>query len=212
MTTAQVKISPLPFEPMPVCLQGPDITLRPLAITDVEGFYQAGKDPVLWQWVLPNQCQSLATARAWIEHSLEQQTLGNHVPFVIVDNRSGHIVGSTRYCSIRREDRNVEIGFTFIKPEFQRSYVNTQAKYLLLRHAFEQLGAIRVELRTHEKNHQSRTAIARIGASFEGILRNNRILADGSYRNSAMFSVIEEEWPACKAALEQKMAATTYVK
>lgn len=206
MTIAQASVSPLSFEPAPVRLQGQDITLRPLSLEDVEGFYQAGRDPSLWQWVLPNQCLSLDTSRGWIEHSLQQQALGNHVPFVIVDNRSGQIIGSTRYCSIRREDRNVEIGFTFINPKFQRSYVNTQAKYLLLRHAFEQLGAIRVELRSHEKNHQSRTAIARIGAKFEGILRNNRILSDGSYRNSAMFSVIEAEWPACKAALEGKMA------
>ncbi|WDE12155.1 GNAT family N-acetyltransferase [Thalassomonas haliotis] len=206
MTTAQANFSPLSFQPAPVRLQGQDITLRPLSLEDVEGFYQAGKDPILWQWVLPNQCLSPETARSWIEYSLQQQTLGNHVPFVIIDNRSAAIIGSTRYCSIRREDRNVEIGFTFIDPNFQRSYVNTQAKYLLLRHAFEQLGAIRVELRTHEKNHQSRTAIARIGAKFEGILRNNRILSDGSYRNSAMFSVIESEWPACKAALEDKMA------
>ncbi|WP_281560344.1 GNAT family N-acetyltransferase [Thalassomonas sp. RHCl1] len=206
MTSAQASLAPLSFEPAPVCLQGEDVTLRPLSLEDVEGFYQAGKDPILWQWVLPNQCLSVDTTRSWIEYSLQQQTLGNHVPFVIIDNRSSLIIGSTRYCSIRREDRNVEIGFTFINPEFQRSYVNTQAKYLLLRHAFEQLGAIRVELRTHEKNHQSRTAIARIGAKFEGILRNNRILSDGSYRNSAMFSVIEAEWPACKAALEEKMA------
>ena len=194
------------FTPKPVVLQGKDITLRPLSIADVEGFYLAGKAPQLWQWVLPNQCQSLATTRAWITHSLEQQVLGNHVPFVIVDNNSGRIIGSTRYCTIRAEDRNVEIGFTFINPEFQRTYVNTQAKYLLLQHAFEQLGAIRVELRAHEKNLQSRSAIARIGAKFEGILRNNRILSDGSYRNSAMFSVIDSEWPACKLALQEKIA------
>jgi len=205
MITAELNPSSPAFEPEPVNLTGRDISLRPLSLDDVEGFYQAGKDPLLWQWVLPNQCLSVETTRRWILHSLQQQKSGNHVPFVIVDNRSGAIVGSTRYCSIRREDRNIEIGFTFINPDYQRSYVNTQAKYLLLRHAFEQLGAIRVELRTHEKNQQSRNAIARIGAKFEGILRNNRILSDGSYRNSAMFSVIGEEWPACKAELEAKM-------
>lgn len=193
------------FNPKPVCLQGADISLKPLSLDDVEGFYLAGNYPVLWQWVLPNQCLSMATTRAWVEHSLEQQRMGNHLPFVIIDNISGQIIGSTRYCSIRREDRNIEIGFTFITPKFQRSYVNTQAKYLLLKHAFEHLGAIRVELRTHEKNLQSRDAIARAGAKFEGILRNNRILSDGSFRNSAMFSVVVEQWLECKRALEIKM-------
>jgi RimJ/RimL family protein N-acetyltransferase len=195
----------LKFEPQPIELTSPTITLRPLTIDDVSGFHQAGNYPQLWQWVIPNQCMNKETTRDWIEYSLNEQDNKRHVPFVIVDNKSNKIIGSSRYCSIRTEDRNIEIGFTFVTPQYQRTQVNTQAKLLLLQHAFEQLGAIRVELRTHEKNQQSRNAIARIGAKFEGILRNNRILADGSIRNSAMFSITEQEWSDVKSALIQKL-------
>jgi len=194
------------FDPKPIILSSPTITLKPLTLDDVDGFYHAGNYPQLWQWVLPNQCENKEITKAWVEHSLNQQEKQQHIPFVIVDNITNKIIGSSRYCSIRIEDRNIEIGFTFISPQYQRTQVNTQAKLLLLEHAFEELGAIRVELRTHEKNHQSRTAIARIGAKFEGILRNNRILSDGSIRNSAMFSVTEQEWPEVKAELIKKLA------
>jgi len=130
---------------------------------------------------------------------------GEHVPFAIFDNDSGQFVGSTRYCSINTADKSLEVGFTFITPEFQRSYINTHAKYCLLKHAFEELGAIRVEFKTHESNNKSRKAIERLGAKFEGVLRNQRILPDGSYRNTAIFSVIATEWPTVKKALQEKM-------
>lgn len=195
-----------PFEPKAITLTSEDILLRPLTLDDAEAFYHAGNYPKLWQWVSPNQCQSLATAKRWIRQSLELEKLGEHVPFVIIDKHSKNIIGTTRYCSIRRANRNIEIGFTFITPSFQRTHVNTQAKYTLLKHAFESLGAIRVEFRTHDQNQVSRKAIARIGATFEGVLRNLRILEDGSLRNTAMFSVTEQEWPEVKLSLEQKMA------
>lgn len=190
------------FHPSPITLQGDKITLRPLSPDDAAQFYRAGNYPELWQWVKPYHCLSLNAAQDWIAQSLAEQQSGQHVPFVIIDNQSQTLIGSTRYCSIRKEHRGIEIGFTFITPEFQRSYVNSQAKFLLLQHAFEQLGAIRVALQTHEKNHQSRNAILRIGASFEGILRNQRILSDGSLRSSAMFSITELEWPQIKQTLQ----------
>jgi RimJ/RimL family protein N-acetyltransferase len=130
---------------------------------------------------------------------------GEHVPFAIFDNESGELVGSTRYCSIKRVDRNLEIGFTFITPKYQRSYINTHTKYCLLKHAFEELGAIRVEFKTHEKNDKSRNAIARLGAKFEGILRHQRILSNGTFRNTAIFSIIDKEWPTVKSKLEASM-------
>ncbi|PCH94233.1 MAG: hypothetical protein COB83_12110 [Gammaproteobacteria bacterium] len=114
-------------------------------------------------------------------------------------------VGSTRFCSINSADRSLEIGFTFITPKFQRSYINTHAKYCLLKHAFEDLGAIRVEFKTHEQNQKSRNAVARLGAKYEGILRNQRILPDGNYRNTAIFSIIDSEWPTVKENLQTKM-------
>ncbi len=195
-----------PFKPKPVELQTDKVRLKPLAIEHAEGFYQAGDYPELWQWVAPNHCESLEASKSWIEESLQQQRLGQHVPFVIIDKASDQIVGSTRYCSIREQDRGIEIGFTFITPQYQRSYVNTHAKFLLLQHAFETLAAVRVEFKTHEKNNPSRNAIQRIGATFEGVLRNLRILPDGSLRNTAIFSVTEQEWPEVKDSLQQKIA------
>lgn len=194
------------FKPKPVKLKSDDISLRPLSLDDADGFYQAGNYPELWQWVTPNYCLSLETTKQWIKKSLLEHARDQYIPFVIVDNSTDNIIGSTRYCSIRAADRNIEIGHTFISPDFQRSHVNTQAKLLLLTHAFEKLGAIRVELRTHEENWQSRNAIERIGASFEGVLRNLRILRDGTIRNTALFSITEQEWPEVKIALQLKMS------
>lgn len=193
------------FNPKPVILSSNKITLKPLTMADSAGFYQAGKDSKLCQWVAPNHCLSLAVTKDWIAQSLNEQRQNRHIPFVIIDNESNTIIGSTRYCSIRPADRNIEIGFTFITPEYQRSYVNSHAKLLLLQQAFEKLGAIRVELKTHENNLQSRNAITRIGATFEGILRNHRILANGSLRNTAIFSITEQQWPAVKSALKLKI-------
>ena len=193
------------FNPQPVTLCSDKVTLRPLALEDTVSFYEAGNDPQLWEWVIPNQCESLTTARQWIESSLESLKQGEHIPFVIIDNSSNRIIGSTRYCSIVSADRGIEIGFTFIAADFQRSYVNTHAKFLLLQHAFEQLGAIRVQLKTHENNQRSRKAIARIGGVFEGIVRHQRIQSDGSIRNTALFSITHLEWPQVKATLEKAM-------
>lgn len=190
-----------PFTPTPVVLTASSITLRPLQRQDAHDLFLAGRASQLWQWVQPNHCASLASTQTWIETSLAAQDKGEHIPFVMVDNDSQSLIGTTRFCAIRREDRNIEIGFTFITPQFQRSYANTQAKYVLLEHAFEVLGAIRVEFKTHENNQQSRQAILRLGASFEGILRHQRILADGTLRNTAIFSIINTEWPRIKARL-----------
>jgi len=181
------------------------VTLRPLAMEHLDDFFSAGSFPDIWTWSLPDKCTSIETTEHWLQYSLGMAEKGLHLPFAIFDNNSGKFVGSTRYCSINAEDKSIEIGFTFITPTFQRSYINTHAKYCLLQHAFEVLGAIRVEFKTHEQNQKSRNAIARIGAKFEGILRNQRILPDGSYRNTAIFSIIESEWPAVKLNLQKKM-------
>ena len=193
------------FNPRPITLKARDITLNPLAREDIEGFHSAGNHERLWKWVIPNPCGSLSSTENWIANALNEQQLGHQIPFVITDNHSKKIIGSTRYCSIRRDDRNIEIGHTFITPDFQRTHVNTQAKFLLLKHAFEVLRAIRVEIKTHEKNQQSRNAILRIGAKFEGVLRNNRILPNGYVRSTAIFSITEQEWPQAKADLQAKL-------
>lgn len=181
------------------------VQLVPLTAEHTQAFYQAGKDDSLWRLVTPHQCRDLDTATAWVNDSLTKAKIGEHIVFVIIDRQSGKIVGSTRYCSIDRENKGIEIGFTFIAPEFQRSHINTHAKYLMLGHAFEQFGAIRVQFRTHENNQKSRNAIARLGATFEGIMRNQRILPDGSIRNTAQFCVTDFDWPQVKKQLLAKI-------
>jgi N-acetyltransferase len=193
------------FNPIPVTLSTDKITLAPLSPDHLDDFYQAGAFPQLWTWSLPDQCTSKAQSAAWLAYSQEMMDRGEHIAFAIFDNESSELVGSTRYCAISTDDKNLEIGFTFITPQYQRSYVNTHAKYCLLQHAFEELGAIRVQFKTHEKNTRSRHAISRLGATFEGILRHHRILSDGSFRNSAIFSIINTEWPTVKQQLKQKL-------
>ncbi len=196
------------FKPTLTTLSTNKITLRPLTLEHLADFFSAGAFPEIWTWSLPDKCSSIEVAKEWLTYSQQMSATGEHIAFAIFDNSSGKFVGSTRYCSIKTEDKNLEIGFTFITPEFQRSYINTHAKYCLLKHAFEELGAIRVEFKTHEKNDKSRQAITRLGAKFEGILRNQRILADGSYRNTAIFSIIDDEWSRVKLNLQEKMAVT----
>jgi len=193
------------FNPQITILSTNKVTLRPLTLEHLDDFYHAGAFPEVWRWSLPDKCSSKATTKDWLNYSQAMADKGEHVPFAIFDNESGELVGSTRYCSIKREDRNLEIGFTFITPKYQRSYINTHAKYCLLKHAFEEVGAIRVEFKTHEKNDKSRNAIARLGAKFEGILRHQRILSDGTFRNTAIFSIIDNEWPIVKSKLEASM-------
>ncbi|MCO7226200.1 GNAT family N-acetyltransferase [Pleionea sp. CnH1-48] len=193
------------FDPAPITLETSKVRLEPMAMEHLEGFYRAGNYSEIWQWLPKNLCENLQTAKAWIQESLENEQKGEDVPFVLFNQESGQIIGSSRYLNIDRANRVLEIGHTFITPEFQRSFVNTHAKFLLLGHAFEQLGAQRVEFRTHEKNERSRNAIARLGAQFEGILRQNRILPDGSIRSTALFSIVTTEWPQVKTRLQTKM-------
>lgn len=193
------------FKPKALTLTTDKVTLRPLTMEHLDAFYQAGAFPEIWRWSLPDKCSSKAATIAWLIDSQAMTEKGEHVVFAIFDNNSGEFVGSTRYCSIVPQDRTIEIGFTFITPKFQRSHINTHAKYCLLKHAFEDLNAIRVQFKTHERNDKSRHAIARLGAKFEGILRHQRILPDGTFRNTAIFSVIDCEWPTVKQNLVNKM-------
>ncbi|MFT5295733.1 MAG: RimJ/RimL family protein N-acetyltransferase [Colwellia sp.] len=184
------------------------VILRPLSIKHLDAFYQAGSYPEIWRWSLPDKCTSIETTKSWIEYSVEMTKNGQHFAFAIFDKETDEFVGSTRFCTMKSEDRNLEIGFTFITPKHQRSFINTHAKYCLLKFAFEALNVIRVEFKTHEKNDKSRNAIARLGASFEGILRNQRILSDGTFRSTAIFSIISSEWEGVKEALEERMTQT----
>lgn len=190
----------------PITLTGQKVRLEPLCPAHTPALYEAIKDaPNLWQYIFVRQPRSLEEMEQWTDQALQDQAQGTSLPFVTVDLASGSIVGSTRYLRIEAQHRGLEIGWTWLTPSTQRTGINTECKYLLLRHAFEQLHAIRVQLNTHYLNIQSQRAIERLGAVKEGILRNNRIMPDGSYRHSVYYSIIEDEWPQVKAGLEAKM-------
>jgi RimJ/RimL family protein N-acetyltransferase len=161
-------------------------------------------DPDVWRWTFP-AAQTPEEMRAHIELALSWQNAGSALPFATVDKSSGQPVGSTRLANIERAHRRLEIGWTWIAPPWQRTAVNTEAKYLMLRHAFETLGCIRVELKTDSLNERSRKAILRLGAKEEGTLRNHMIVAHGRYRHSVYFSITEGEWPTVKVGLEEKL-------
>jgi RimJ/RimL family protein N-acetyltransferase len=156
---------------------------------------------------LTTRFEKEADVREFIETALKWQGEGTAVPFATVDKRNGLAVGSTRFANIAPEHRRAEIGWTWIAPAWQRTPINTEAKYLMLRHAFEVWGCVRVELKTNALNEKSRRAIARIGAKEEGTLRNHMVNPDGTFRDTVYYSIIDTEWPVVKLALEQMLAA-----
>jgi N-acetyltransferase len=189
---------------VPVTLEGRHVRLEPLTKVHLVGLATVGLDEELWRWI-PTQVRTAGEMAAYIETALEEQERGMSLPFAIVEKAAGRAIGSTRYGNIDRTHHRVEIGWTWVAREWQRTAVNTEAKFLLLRHAFETLGCIRVELKTDSLNEKSRAAILRIGAQHEGIFRNHMITASGRIRHSAYYSIINSEWPAVKARLESKL-------
>ena len=189
----------------PVTLTGKHVRLEPLSLTHHSALCEIGFDPELWRWTIA-QVLTPDQMRAYMETALEWQADGTAIPFATVDLASGRVVGSTRFMTIDRPNRHVEICSTWIAAPWQRTAVNTEAKYLMLHHAFEQWGCIRVELKTDSLNQKSRNAIARLGAKEEGIFRNHMICWGDRIRHSAWYSITSEEWPAVKAGLEAKLA------
>jgi RimJ/RimL family protein N-acetyltransferase len=184
----------------PVTLQGRVVRLEPLALAHVPGLARVGLDPELWRWI-PTQVADAAQMQAWVQTALEEQAAGNSLPFAIISQASGEAIGSTRYMNIVPAHRRLEIGSTWLSTAAQRSGANTEAKLLLLTHAFEALKAIRVELKTDALNSRSRAAIARIGGIEEGIFRRHVICASGRVRDTVYFSILDNEWPAVKTRL-----------
>jgi len=185
----------------PVTLEGRHVRLEPLARGHLAGLGRVGLDEELWRWS-PAPMQTTEEMAAYVETALQEQERGVSLPFAILEKATGQAIGSTRYGNIDRTHRRVEIGWTWVARDWQRTAINTEAKYLLLRHAFETLDCLRVELKTDSLNEKSRAAILRIGAKEEGIFRNHMITASGRIRHSVYFSIIESEWPAVKARLE----------
>jgi len=189
----------------PVVLEGERVRLEPLRPDHFADLAAVAFDPALWRWTIMGP-QDEPGLRRWFDLALANAEAGIERPFATIDRASGRAIGSSRYLSIVPEHRRLEIGWTWVATAFQRTGANREAKLLQLTHAFETLGANRVEFKTHSLNERSRTALAGIGATFEGVFRNHMIMPDGSIRHSAYFSVIAEEWPDVKARLEASLA------
>ena len=194
------------FQPwvQPVTLEGRRVRLEPLRRDHLADLALVAFDPALWRWTIAAS-QDEAGLERWLEAALANAEAGTERPFATIDRASGRAVGSSRFMSIVPEHRRLEIGWTWVGAAFQRSGANREAKLLQLSHAFEVLGANRVEFKTHARNERSRTALAGIGATFEGF-RSHMIMPDGSLRDSVYFSVVADEWPAVKAGLEASLA------
>ena len=190
----------------PITLEGEYARLEPLTLAHEEGLIAAASDGELWNTnvtIIPNR----EGMRSYIETALAGQAHGSEIPFAIINKASGQVAGSTRFYEISQFDRKAAIGYTWLAKSAQRTPINTEAKLLLLTHAFESWGCVRVELITDVLNEQSRAAILRLGAKQEGILRKHLILPNGRIRDSVFFSIIDDEWPAVKAALIAKLHA-----
>lgn len=193
------------LQPRPLTLVGAVARLEPLTLDHVGALAEVGADPALWEWTT-SSAHTPELMRAYVEEALRAQEQGGALPFVTIARASGRIVGATRFGNIDVANRRLEIGWTWIAAPWQRTAVNTEAKYLMLRHAFEALGAMRVELKTDVLNQKSRAAILRLGAKEEGIFRKHIVTSTGRIRDSIWFSITDDEWPAVKASLEAKLA------
>lgn len=192
------------MEISPVTLEGEHVRLEPLTAAHEESLVAAASDGELWNstlTIVPDH----SNAAAYIATALLGQARGQELPFVIIRKTSGEVVGTTRFYDIKPADRGVAIGYTWLSARAQRTVINTEAKLLLLTHAFEHWGCIRVELITDVLNEQSRTAILRLGAKQEGVLRNHLIMPGPRIRDSACFSIIKQEWPEVKARLHARV-------
>ena len=190
----------------PFTLEGTQVRLEPLLPEHAAKLWAIAQGHLheLFQWI-PYRLESLEDFRVFNRHVLEEQKRGLTVPFATFERKSGHIVGTTRFMNMDLPNRKVEIGSTWIAPPWQRSAVNTEAKYLMLQHAFEVWKCLRVELKTDSLNQRSRAAILRLGAKEEGTLRKHMVTWNGRQRDSVYFSILDTEWPEVKARLEEKM-------
>jgi RimJ/RimL family protein N-acetyltransferase len=189
----------------PVTLAGRHVRLEPLSPGHVPALCEVGLDPELWRWTLA-VIRTPEEMRGYVETALRERDEGRALPFATVDAASGRAIGSTRFGNVSMADGRVEIGWTWVARPWQRTPANTEAKYLMLRHAFETLGCVRVELKTDALNERSRAAILRVGARQEGVLRKHMKSQGGRMRDTVYFSILDDEWPAARAGLEARLA------
>ena len=192
---------------IPITLEGSVVRLEPIRNDHAELFWEAAKESLddIFQWI-PYRMKSSEDFQLVVDKAFAEQQRGESVVFAIVERSSGRVIGSTRFMNIDRANRRVEIGSTWIAPAWQRSAVNTEAKFLMLRHAFEVWKCFRVELKTDALNQKSRNAILRIGAKEEGTLRRHVITWTGRVRDSVYFSILDTEWPDIRARLQARLA------
>ncbi|MDH4070190.1 MAG: GNAT family N-acetyltransferase [Ignavibacteria bacterium] len=192
----------IPHEPPE--LEGKRVRLVPLEQTHIDSLCMIGLEKELWEFTV-SRIRSRGEMQAYVSEALGRQQDGTALPFVIIDRETSSIVGSTRYGNIDRLNRRMEIGWTWIGKQWQRTTVNTEAKYLLLQFAFESVLCVRVEFKTDALNLRSRAALARIGAVEEGTLRKHMVTGSGRFRDTVYFSILDDEWPEVKKALEAKL-------
>ena len=192
--------------PVPVTLEGDHVRLLPLTLGHLDALCVVGLDPELWR-LIPSKADTPEEMRAYVELALDEQHRGVSLPFVTTLKQTGQVIGSTRYMNVDVKNRRLEIGCTWIGKPWQRSAVNTEAKLLMLKHAFEVLDCVRVELKTDLLNQQSRNAILRLGAKQEGIFRRHVLTWDGRMRDTVYFSILDDEWPTVRTGLEARLTA-----
>lgn len=193
-----------------IILQNKEVLLRRMTLDDVEGIFDVAVDERIWTYTHYG-VQTLSDARFYVEDTLKRAESGLEYPFVIIDKATDKIVGSTRFYSIDETNKRVEIGFTWITPSYWRTATNTNCKYLLLAYCFEKWGLNRVQIVADERNTRSCNAILRIGAKSDGVLRKHMICKDGFVRNTAVFSVIQEEWQETKAHLQNLLVKASAI-
>lgn len=191
-----------------VTLEGAYVRLEPLTREHIPALSEVGLDAELWRWAL-SQIHTPEEMREYVEEALRERDAGKTLPFATVERKSGRVVGSTRFGAIELAHRRVEIGWTWLGSAWQRTAINTEAKLLMLQHAFEILGCIRVELKTDKLNEHSRRAIVRLGATEEGTLRHHMITRTGRLRDTVYFSILASEWKAVEARLEEMLGRET---
>ena len=188
----------------PVTLEGRIVRLEPLGHEHLEGLGAVAFDPAIWRWTIARPTD-IGGLRAWLEAAIAARAAGTELPFATVDVATGRPIGSTRFLSIVPDHRRLEIGWTWVAPAHQRRGANQEAKYLQLRHAFEDLGANRVEFKTDSRNEKANPALQSIGAQFEGTFRNHIVMPDGPLRHSNYYAVVVEDWPKVKSMLETRI-------
>ena len=185
----------------PVVLEGSLVRLEPLSRSHLDGLVAVALDPLIWRFTIARPIDR-SGIEAWVDAAIANAEAGLEVPFATIDRATGRPIGSSRFMSIVPEHRRLEIGWTWLGRDWQRTGSNREAKYLQMRHAFEVLGANRVEFKTDSRNEAARRGLLGAGTTFEGIFRNHMVMPDGPLRHSAWYSVTREEWPAVRARLE----------